>query len=79
MRWQAPRQTPIPQPEADLPAFAYGPGGSTPGAFPAWAGAHQNWLGTEHLLALMKLSGQPPLLQLAPVLASWRETQKTVA
>lgn len=63
MCWQAPRQAPTPEPEADLPAFTYGLGGSTPGAFTAWAAAHQNWLGTEHLVALMKLSGAP-LLQL---------------
>lgn len=57
LSWQAPRQSPTPKPEADLPAFAYGPGASTPGAFTAWAAVHENWVGTEHLFALLRLSG----------------------
>ncbi|KAL0046332.1 hypothetical protein WJX82_009330 [Trebouxia sp. C0006] len=47
----------LPEPEADLPAFAYGPGGSVSGAFGVWASAHQGWLGQPHLEALMKLTG----------------------
>ncbi|KAL0041117.1 hypothetical protein WJX77_005471 [Trebouxia sp. C0004] len=47
----------VPEPEAHLPAFAYGPGGSVSGAFGGWASAHQGWLGQQHLEALMKLTG----------------------
>ena len=54
---QAPETARIPEPEAFLPAFAYGPGGSVVGAFGAWASAYQGWLGTEHLQALMRLTG----------------------
>ena len=57
VEWQALRESPLPEPEAHLPAFAYGPGGSVPAAFTAWAAAHEGWLGTEHLSALLKLTG----------------------
>ena len=57
LTWQAAQEARLPEPEADLPAFAYGPGGSVSGAFGVWASAHQGWLGQPHLEALMKLTG----------------------
>jgi len=57
LTWQAAQEARLPEPEADLPAFAYGPGGSVSGAFGGWASAHQSWLGQQHLEALMKLTG----------------------
>lgn len=57
LKKQAAQEARVPEPEADLPAFAYGPGGSVSGAFGGWASAHQGWLGQQHLEALMKLTG----------------------
>ena len=53
-----PSQVPL-QPDEQLPAFGYGPGGPGTGLFGAWSRAFEGWVGMEHLQAVLKLTGKP--------------------